>query len=393
MLGSVAHPTAVAAGPGLRPVEPALEAVLAQLAVRAGELDASPRFPSESFESLALAGVTQLAADRDRCDLRREIALVRAVASADASTARILDGHFNGVERLLLLADNELRARELAAIESGELLVGVWGADPAPAEGPPARIERSNDGKPMLRGVKTFCSGAGGVGRALVVAGDERGARRLAYLDPRSGVRIDRSWYRASGLRSSESHRVEFHDTPIIAILGGEGELLREPWFSRDAIRTAATWAGIADCILTATIEIMGERSLDDIRLHALGRMRVAQGSIDRWLEHAAARASSTEIPGSTSEVPGSAAMIGTAAGDRAHARPMRELAVECRMALTDAARTIAAEAARVCGSRALVGGGTLDRARRDLDLFLLQHSLDPKLVELGARTLEEGAQ
>ena len=44
-----------------------------------------------------------------------------------------------------------------------------------------------------------------------------------------------------------------------------------------------------------------------------------------------------------------------------------------------------------MCGSRALVGGGALDRARRDLDLFLLQHRLDPKLVEIGARTLAEG--
>ncbi len=388
MLRSVAQSTAVAADRGPRAAALALEVVLAQLAARAGELDARPRFPSESFESLALAGVIQLASDRERCDLLQEIALVRAVASADASTARILDGHFNGVERLALLADDDLRTRELGAIASDDLLVGVWGADPAPGEGPPARIERSSDGKPVLRGVKTFCSGAGGVGRALVVARDEHDARRLAYIDSRRGVEIDRSWYRASGLRASESHRVEFHDTPVIAILGGEDELMREPWFSRDAIRTAATWAGIADCILTATVEAVGERSLDDVRLHAVGRMRVAQGSIDRWLDHTA-----TVALASSSERLGLAATTGMAEGDRAPARKVRELAVECRIALTDAARTIAAEAARVCGSRALVGGGTLDRARRDLDLFLLQHSLDPKLVKLGARTIEESTR
>jgi hypothetical protein len=53
----------------------------------------------------------------------------------------------------------------------------------------------------------------------------------------------------------------------------------------------------------------------------------------------------------------------------------------------------IAAEAARACGSRALVVGGTLDRARRDLDLFLLQHRLEPKLVEIGRETLRDGAR
>jgi alkylation response protein AidB-like acyl-CoA dehydrogenase len=380
-----AHPTDGSAELGLELSESTLAVLLAQLAARAGELDANPRFPSENFESLMLVGIPQLAADRDRCDLGREIALIRAVASADASTARILDGHFNGVERLALLTDGELRARELHEVEKGDLLIGVWGADPAPGEGPPARIERTTDGECVLQGVKTFCSGAGGVQRALVIARDEREARRLVYVDSSRAVRIDRSWYRASGLRASESHRVEFHDTPIVAILGGEDELMREPWFSRDAIRTAATWAGIADSILVATVEAVGERTLDDVRLHAVGRMRVARASIDRWLEYAVAQARSSET-------------LGEAAGEagernRASGPSMRELAGECRVALTDAARTIAAEAARVCGSRALVDGGTLDRTRRDLDLFLLQHRLDPKLVELGARTLEEGSR
>ena len=40
-----------------------------------------------------------------------------------------------------------------------------------------------------------------------------------------------------------------------------------------------------------------------------------------------------------------------------------------------------------------LVVGGTLDRARRDLDLFLLQHRLEPKLVEIGRETLRDGAR
>jgi alkylation response protein AidB-like acyl-CoA dehydrogenase len=341
------------------------EGALAQISARAGELDANPRFPSENLASLMAVGTPQLAADRAHCALDREIALIRALASADASTARILDGHFNGVERLALLAPDELRACELAGVSRGELLLGVWGADPAPGEGPPASIVQSHAGNWALRGVKTFCSGAGGVQRALVIARDEHGARRLAYLDVSSAVRIDRDWYSASGLRSSESHRVEFLDTPILAVLGGTDEIMREPWFSRDAIRTASTWAGIADCILRMTIDTVGDRALDDIRLHAIGRMRVAQSSIDRWLEHCVARVE--EISPA--------------------------LAAECRVALTYAARVIAAEAARVCGSRGLVGGGTLDRARRDLDLFLLQHRLDPKLVELGGRMLEEGSR
>ncbi len=351
---------------------------LEQLAAGASELDSNPRFPAENFKRLTGAGVPQLAADRETDTLARESALIRAVAGADASTARILDGHFNGVERLALLADAELREREFGLVRDGALLLGVWGADPAPGEGPPARIEAGERGETVLNGFKTFCSGAGGVQRALVVARDEHDARRLAYVDVTSAISIDRGWYRASGLRASESHRVQFLQTPVLAVLGGADEVLCEPWFSRDAVRTAATWAGIADRILLATVEAVGDRALDELRLHALGRMRLAQGSIDRWLDHA-------------TSVLGQAAIA--ARGDldappAAEIERWRTTSAQCRLALAEAASTIASEAVRVSGSRPLIAGGALDRARRDLDLFLLQHRLDPKLVELGERTL-----
>jgi hypothetical protein len=357
---------------------------LEQIAARAGELDAEPRFPSEDFASLQAVGVTQLAADRQRCNLIAEAAIIRRVAAADASTARILDGHFNGVERLALLArDEELRSRELEQVAGGTLLLGVWGADPAPGEGQPARIERADEGELVLRGIKTFCSGAGGVQRALVIARDERDERRVAYVDVTRGVTLDRGWYRASGLRASESHRVLFDDAPVLALLGGADEIMREPWFARDAVRTAATWAGIADLIVRETVGVLAGRPADDLRLHALGRMRLAQSSIDRWLAFAVAELQ-LAVSAAGGDDPRDAASAARAAAWSA-------LSAECRLAIADAARTIAGQAARVCGSRALVGGGSLDRGRRDLDLFLLQHRLDPKLVEIGARTLADG--
>ena len=393
------------ARPGVPPTraEPtvgALAPALAQIALHAGELDAHPRFPEENFDLLKAAGVVQLAGERTRCGLTAEAALIRALAAADASTARILDGHFNAAERLALLAPEPLRCEELARIARGELLLGVWGADPAPGEGPPARVVEGVGGGLALTGVKTFCSGAGGVQRVLIAARDEHDAKRIAYVDATRGLRLDRDWYRASGLRASESHRVEFDQAPVLALLGGPDEIVREPWFSRDAVRTAATWAGIADGILAATLALVGERALaDELRLHAIGRMRVAQSSIDRWLDYAVdaldgAEPTDAEHASDGARVDGACVDVASAenGGRAGAARPQgtdeRALAAECRLALSDAARLIAAEAARVCGSRALIGGSDLDRARRDLDLFLLQHRLDPKLVELGAELL-----
>lgn len=232
----------------------------------------------------------------------------------------------------------------------------------------PARLQQVA-GELVLRGVKTFCSGAGGVQRALVVVAGQDGSSRLAYLDTTSRVSIDRGWYRASGLRCSESHRVEFHDTPVLALLGSHGEFSREPYFSRDAIRTSATWAGLADCILAQTRAALDPARLDAVQAHGLGRMRVAQGTIDRWLEH-----TTTELDQLEDPRPGVDPAV---------------LAVECRVALYECALLISSTAARVCGSRALIGASTLDRARRDLDLFVLQHRLDPKIARLGAQMLD----
>ncbi|HEY5262162.1 MAG TPA: hypothetical protein VIJ33_08610 [Solirubrobacteraceae bacterium] len=336
---------------------------LARIAARAGELDREPRFPAENFTDLAAAGALTPPSD----GLTGEVRIVRAVASVDASTARILDGHLNGIERLALSAPEPLRSAELTHSHEGTLLLGVWGADPAPGEGPPAQLVHTSNGA-VLRGVKTFCSGAGGVQRALVVACESDGARRLAYLDTTGHMSVDRGWYRASGLRSSESHRVEFHDTPVLALLGDPGELSREPYFSRDAIRTSATWAGLADCVLAETIAALDPARIEDVQAHALGRMRIARATIDRWLEH-----TTTEL-----HQPNPRASIDPAM-----------LAVECRAALYGCARLISDQAARVCGARALIGASTLDRARRDLDLFLLQHRLDPKITTLGAELLD----
>jgi len=342
-----------------------LESVLADISSRAAELDREPRFPSESFADLAAAGALGQPPD----GLAGEVRLVRAVAAADASTARILDGHLNGTERLALLGAEPLRSRELAGARDGSLLLGVWGADPAPAEGAPARLKH-HDGRAVLHGVKTFCSGAGGVQRALVVVADDVGARRLVYLDTTDDrVSVDRDWYRASGLRASESHRVEFDQAPVLAVLGEPGELSREPWFSRDAIRTSATWAGLADRILAETAAALDPGRIDAVQAHALGRMRVAQSTIDRWLEHT----------------------IGCLGGPEDAGAPHdpATLALECRVALYECAAAISDLAARIGGSRALIGASALDRARRDLDLFLRQHRLDGRVAELGGETLE----
>jgi hypothetical protein len=295
------------------------------IAGEAPALDAAPEFPHAAFARLRRAGALVPPATRGE-----EWALVRAVAKADGSVGRLLEGHLNACERL-----------ELEGIDAGDQLLGVWGAPPGPGEGEPAYI--AGDG--TLHGTKVFCSGAGGLDGALVTASGE-----LVNVDLADHVEIDRDWFRAGGMRASESHRVTFHGAPIRARLR---ELTTEPYFSGDAIRTAAAWAGIADAAAGAALAAIGPDA-DDLRAHAAGRIITARATIDRWFEHAAL------------------------------ARDLEEISVPLRVAVADAGAAILEHAARACGTRPFAAGGVLDRARRDFELFVLQHRLDPMLARLG---------
>ena len=202
----------------------------------------------------------------------------------------------------------------------------------------------------------------------VLVRGAAPGPPLLAYVDLSEGVEVDTGWFRGAGMRASESHRVIFDGAPVLAVLGEPGELLREPYFSRDAIRTAVTWAGISDTAVGAALDVLaakaGDRTPDDVVSLAAGKMLTAQGTIDRWLEYAAGRADADP----TSSLSGFSTQL------------RESVAMSCREILDQAARAV--------GSHPFAVSAPLDRARRDLDLFLLQHRLEPALVRRGRRAI-----
>jgi alkylation response protein AidB-like acyl-CoA dehydrogenase len=334
--------------------------------------DREPAFPREALRALGAVGVLSVPVPNQngvrRGSFSEEWRVLRSVARADSSVARIVDGHLHAVERVAALAPATLRARELSRVMAGELLLGVWGADPIPGEGEPARLDP--DGR-SISGVKIFCSGATGLDRALVAVvaePGEPGPPLVAYVDLSGGVEVDEGWFRGSGMRASESHRVIFDRAPVLAVLGQPGELVREPYFSRDAIRTASAWAGIADRAVDAALRELEAKSAgrepDDIVSLAAGRMLVARQTIDLWLEHAGREA------------------------DRDPQAVLKTLSVGVRAAVAGACREILTEAAAAVGSRPFAVGGPLDRARRDLELFLLQHRLEPALARHGRASI-----
>ena len=156
----------------------------------------------------------------------------------------------------------------------------------------------------------------------------------------------------------------------MLAILGEPGELVREPYFARDAIRTAVTWAGIADLALSTALGILASKSAgrepDEIVSVAAGRMLAARDTMDRWLEHAAREA------------------------DAAPNKSLASFSTSLRATVAESCREILDEAARACGSHPFAVASPLDRARRDLELFLLQHRLEPALARAGRGAITE---
>ncbi len=345
-----------------------LAEIEAGAALRDGE--ATPCFPAGPIVLLERAGMLawNAKAGASRPPAAAELELVRRVARADGSVGRIYDGHLNAVERLAVQAPAAVRDRELAAVVARRLRAGVWGGEPGPGEGLPATVVEVG-GAEVLRGVKTFCSGAGGLDRALILARQAKGGPPLAVwidLTDEHRVEVDPSWFRSYGLRASVSHRVVFHDAPVLARFGAPGSLAEQPWFSRDALRTAASWAGMADTAAAAALdELAGRPGRGQLEALAAGRILTAQRTIDLWISRGAA---AMDAPDDT----------------------LPEIAVQARVGISDACRVLLDEAARACGSRPFVRAGALDRARRDLEVFLLQHRLDPLLARLGEAALED---
>jgi hypothetical protein len=354
----------------LDPVQ-AIGEALARIRRDAAQRDAEPEpaFPEGAFVELERAGAMAYNATgrSDRPPAADELALVRTVARADGSVGRIFDGHLNAVERLAVQGPEELRDRELQMVRASELRAGVWGGDPGPGEGPPAAVV-SRGGREVLRGVKTFCSGAGGLHRALVLGRDPNGGPPISvWIDVSDSARcgVDPGWYRSSGLRASVSHRVVFEDAPVLARLGPPGAISAQPWFGRDALRTAASWAGMADAATEAALDdLAGRPGRGPLEALAAARIETASRTVSVWM-HAAGRAMDGIDP------------------------ELAQVALHARAAISTACAALLDEAARACGSRPFVTAGELDRARRDLEVFLLQHRLDPLLAAAGAAELE----
>ena len=229
-----------------RPADRSSAATLDAIARRgAPSCDAEPRFPAAAFAALAADGA--LAPDRRRRPPPRRRMGGRARGRRGRRLRRpALRGPS---QRRRAARASPPRSRCAPTSSPPSRAGGCGSACGAPTRCRARASPRGSSGRRRLaRREGVLLRRRRARPRARARAQPRGGPPRLAYVDLEDARGRPRRGSARGGMRASESHRVRLprRHGPRAA-RASRASSVREPWFSRDAMRTAAAWAGIAD--------------------------------------------------------------------------------------------------------------------------------------------------
>ena len=241
--------------------------------------------------------------------------------------------------------EDPLRERELAAVADGPAPPRRLGRRPAARRG---RAARASATAAAARGQDVLLRRRRRAARDRARRGETRLAATSTSSTAASASGRPRPGSRARGCAPPRATAWSSTARRCSPCSARPGEIAREPWFARDAVRTAASWAGVADAAADEALAPAPAARTEPTTLERLaaGRIR-GRAAHDR--------------------------RCGSPSGGAPRPTPApcsRESVAYLRHEIADAARALLDEAARACGSRPFATGGGLDRARRDLELF-----------------------
>ena len=210
---------------------------------------------------------------------------------------------------------------------------GTWGADPGPGEGRAGAPSSRPRAGAVLRGAKTFCSGAGGVDAALVVVGDDDGrAPRLGSGRVRRDFAVDRDWYRGAGCGPPRATGSTFATRPSSASSASRASSGASPGSRATRCAPPPAGPGWSTPPPTAALaELAARRAGEPLSQLAAGRIEAARGTVDAWLARPPRRPT--------------------------RRRELKPLSVLMRAEIDRAAKTLLEAAAAACGSHPFVTG------------------------------------
>ena len=286
--------------------------------------------------------------------------LLRLLGQGNMAVARLFEAHVN-VVRLVIRFGTAAQARHLAERCQKGVLHGLWVTD---APGAPLRLANGR-----ITGTKSPCSGAGHTRHALVTVHDGE-AIRMAVITLSGAEPVTPLGPRLLGMRASANGSTTWDDAalPPDALIGGDGDYLREPDFSTGAWRTMAATLGGMEALLAATRDQLRARHHDAFPLQQarFGDMLIAVESARLWTWEAARRAETGTDP-----APDQVAYVNLA-----------------RIAVESACLDLIRDTQRALGLAALVQPNPVERLIRDLMTYLRQPAPDLALTEAAQHAL-----
>lgn len=346
-----------------------LHPLLPAMASRAAALDEAAAFPATDMAALAGSGFAAAplppamggtGLGTRPGDPAAAFTVLRLLGAANPSVGRLFEAHVNAL-RLILRFGTPAQTEAAAQDCHDGRFFGLWVTD---APGAPLVLV---DGK--LSGAKGPCSGAGHLSRALVTVSDGA-ATRLAILSLDGTEPVAAIGTRLLGMRAAANGTVRLDGKPLpaTALIGANGDYLREPDFSTGAWRTAAVTLGILDVLLDAVRFQLRARGhvASPLQQARFGELLIARGTAALWTEHAARCAEAGTDP-----LPDQVATVNLAR-------------IAAELAAFDAAR----HAQRALGLPALLQPNPVERHLRDLATYLRQPAADSVLTEAAVHEL-----
>lgn len=292
---------------------------------------------------------------------------LRILGRANLSVARLFEGHMNAVKLIALYGNDRQRAASAAEVRRGALL-GVWGADD-----PDDPVTMACEGEEIrLAGAKRFASGLGLVDRAIVIVPDGDGGPYMLLAPTDSVERSDATGWKMAGMRATRSGRYDFHGLvlPNESLIGQKGDYLREPHFEGGIWRYCAAHLGAAETLYkTMLTELAARGRTDDPdQRRRIVACATALETSRLWLRRCAREIEADDA------LPGKAALA-------LLARQITEASCRTTMEIVD----------RSLGMTAHEEGGTVERTKRDLSLFLCQAAPDAKRERAGRALVAAG--
>jgi alkylation response protein AidB-like acyl-CoA dehydrogenase len=298
---------------------------------------------------------------------KAEMDALRQAGNHEPSAGRIFEGHVNAAQLVARCGTDEQRERLERDLAGGHVF-GVWNTQDTDG----VRLEDAGDVF-VLRGAKTWASGAGTITRALITALPPNGLLQMCLVPmDRVPATIDRSAWQPMGMERSDSFRVVFDGVKLSSddLIGKPQDYEAQPWFSGGALRFLAVHTGILERLEAEATTYLVERNRhsDSLQQMRAAQVRVANRTSRQWLDAGV-----------------ESWMRFDAEPSQTNANDVLEVVDMARVAIERAALEVSELIMRSVGARGLLEPIPLGRLIRDLQMYLRQPAPDAALLRVGA--------